>query len=139
MTLSLDDVRNKRFRLARKSGYEVAEVDDFLDQLQESFAQLIEENENLKKQIDALGDEASDAGRSDRRRPPTRNGRACRRRRSARAGRAGDRRGDDQQRSQRGRGPAGPAVHRARRAAGGRGRRRGGAYPGGGRRRPRRS
>jgi len=61
MTLSLDDVRNKRFRLARKSGYEVAEVDDFLDQLQESFAQLIEENENLKKQIDALGDETSDA------------------------------------------------------------------------------
>ena len=41
MTLSLDDVRNKRFRLARKSGYEVAEVDDFLDQLQESFAQLL--------------------------------------------------------------------------------------------------
>lgn len=55
MTLSLDDVRNKRFRLARKSGYEVAEVDDFLDQLQESFAQLIEENETLKKQLDSLG------------------------------------------------------------------------------------
>src|SRR6478609_1333095 len=65
MTLSLDDVRNKRFRLARKSGYEVAEVDDFLDQLQESFAQLIEENENLKKQVDALGDETSDARTSD--------------------------------------------------------------------------
>ncbi len=56
MTLSLDDVRNKRFRLARKSGYEVAEVDDFLDQLQESFAQLIEENETLKKQLDTVGD-----------------------------------------------------------------------------------
>ena len=62
MALSLDDVRNKRFRLARKSGYEVAEVDDFLDQLQESFAQLIEENDNLKKQIDALGDQPAEAG-----------------------------------------------------------------------------
>ena len=57
MTLSLDDVRSKRFRLARKSGYEVAEVDDFLDAVQESFAQLVEENDNLKKQIDAFGDE----------------------------------------------------------------------------------
>ena len=31
MTLSLDDVRNKRFRMARKSGYEVLEVDEFVD------------------------------------------------------------------------------------------------------------
>jgi DivIVA domain-containing protein len=30
MTLSLDDVRNKRFRMARKSGYEVLEVDEFV-------------------------------------------------------------------------------------------------------------
>ena len=90
MALSLDDVRNKRFRLARKSGYEVAEVDDFLDQLQESFAQLIEENDNLKKQIDALGDAAgaravaaARCGRSlPRAHPPT--------------GAHRDRRGDDQ-------------------------------------------
>lgn len=54
MTLSLDDVRNKRFRMARKSGYEVLEVDEFVDEIEESFAQLIEENQNLKKQVDAL-------------------------------------------------------------------------------------
>jgi DivIVA domain-containing protein len=54
MTLTLDDVRNKRFRMARKSGYEVLEVDEFVDEVEESFAQLLEENQNLKKQVDAL-------------------------------------------------------------------------------------
>ena len=54
MTLSLDDVRNKRFRMARKSGYEVLEVDEFVDEVEESFAQLIEENVNLKRQVDSL-------------------------------------------------------------------------------------
>ncbi|MBF6949355.1 DivIVA domain-containing protein, partial [Acinetobacter baumannii] len=48
MTLSLDDVRNKRFRMARKGGYEVLEVDEFVDEVEESFAQLFEENANLK-------------------------------------------------------------------------------------------
>jgi DivIVA domain-containing protein len=54
MTLSLDDVRNKRFRMARKSGYEVLEVDEFVDEVEETFAQLFEENQNLKKQVDSL-------------------------------------------------------------------------------------
>lgn len=54
MTLSLDDVRNVRFRMARKSGYEVLEVDTFVDQVEEAFAQLLEENDNLKKQVDSL-------------------------------------------------------------------------------------
>jgi DivIVA domain-containing protein len=54
MTLSLDDVRNKRFRMARKGGYEVLEVDEFVDEVEESFAQLVEENASLKKQVDAL-------------------------------------------------------------------------------------
>src|SRR5512133_2968255 len=54
MTLTLDDVRNKRFRMARKSGYEVLEVDEFVDEVEESFAQLIEENQNLKKQVESL-------------------------------------------------------------------------------------
>ena len=35
MTLSLDDVRNKRFRMARKSGYEVLEVDEFVDEVED--------------------------------------------------------------------------------------------------------
>ena len=58
MTLTFDDVRNtvrnKRFRAARKAGYEVLEVDEFVDEVGESFAQLLEDNQNLKKQIEAL-------------------------------------------------------------------------------------
>jgi len=54
MTLSLDDVRNKRFRMARKSGYEVLEVDEFVDEVEVAFEQLTEENQNLKKQVEAL-------------------------------------------------------------------------------------
>jgi DivIVA domain-containing protein len=54
MTLSLDDVRNKRFRMARKSGYEVLEVDEFVDEVEATFEQLFEENKNLKKQVDSL-------------------------------------------------------------------------------------
>lgn len=54
MTLSLEDVRNKRFRMARKSGYEVLEVDEFVDEVEVAFEQLTEENQNLKKQIEAL-------------------------------------------------------------------------------------
>ncbi|HEY5785186.1 MAG TPA: DivIVA domain-containing protein [Microlunatus sp.] len=54
MTLSLDDVRNKRFRMARKSGYEVLEVDEFVDEVEVAIEQLGEENQNLKKQIEAL-------------------------------------------------------------------------------------
>jgi DivIVA domain-containing protein len=52
MTLTLDDVRNKRFRVARKAGYEVLEIDEFVDEVGESFAQLLEDNH--KKQIEAL-------------------------------------------------------------------------------------
>jgi DivIVA domain-containing protein len=60
MTLSLDDVRNKRFRMARKGGYEVLEVDEFVDEVEESFAQLFEENASLKKQLEALRSGSSD-------------------------------------------------------------------------------
>jgi DivIVA domain-containing protein len=54
MTLSLDDVRNKRFRMARKSGYEVLEVDEFVDEVEATIEQLVEENRNLKKQVESL-------------------------------------------------------------------------------------
>jgi DivIVA domain-containing protein len=54
MTLTLDGVRNKRFRAARKSGYEVLEVDEFVDEVRERFTLLLEDNQNLKKQVEAL-------------------------------------------------------------------------------------
>ena len=62
MTLTLDDVRNKRFRMARKSGYEVLEVDEFVDEVEESFAQLLEENQNLKKQVEQMQKEYNRMG-----------------------------------------------------------------------------
>ena len=40
--------------MARKSGYEVLEVDEFVDEVRESFTLLLEDNQNLKKQIEAL-------------------------------------------------------------------------------------
>jgi DivIVA domain-containing protein len=54
MTLTLDDVRNKRFRMGRKSGYEILDVDEFVDEVGERYAQLLEDNQNLKTQIEAL-------------------------------------------------------------------------------------
>ena len=54
MMLTLDDVRSKRFRVARKAGYEVLEVDEFVKEVRESFTLLLEDNQNLKKQIEAL-------------------------------------------------------------------------------------
>ena len=69
MTLTLDDVRNKRFRMARKSGYEVLEVDEFVDEVEAAFEQLSDENANLKKQIDSLkasgGSAPADASLAD--------------------------------------------------------------------------
>ena len=55
MTLSLDDVRNKRFRIIpRKPGYETGEVDDFVDEVEETLRELVEENQHLKRQVDSL-------------------------------------------------------------------------------------
>ena len=54
MTFTLDDVREKRFEVARNAGYEVLQVDEFVNEVGERFAQLFEDNQNLKKQIEAL-------------------------------------------------------------------------------------
>ena len=58
MTLTLDDVRNTFATSGSgwpvRSGYEVLEVDEFVDEVRERFTQLLEDNQNLKKQIEAL-------------------------------------------------------------------------------------
>lgn len=54
MSLTLDEVRNIKFRMAKRSGYEVLDVDEFVDQVEASFEQLLEENANLKRQVDSL-------------------------------------------------------------------------------------
>ncbi|MDO5500896.1 MAG: DivIVA domain-containing protein, partial [Propionibacteriaceae bacterium] len=54
MTLTLDEVRKTKFHMARRTGYEVSEVDLFVDRVEASFAQLTEENHMLKQQVEAL-------------------------------------------------------------------------------------
>lgn len=54
MTLTLDEVRKTKFHMARRTGYEVSEVDLFVDRVEASFAQLSEENQMLKQQVEAL-------------------------------------------------------------------------------------
>lgn len=61
MTLTLDDVRNMKFRMAKRSGYEVIDVDQFVDQVEEAFAQLTEENQHLKQQVESLQAAASES------------------------------------------------------------------------------
>lgn len=58
MTLTIDQVRNCKFHLARRTGYEPADVDNFVDQVEETLVQLTQENDALKQQLAAVGDEA---------------------------------------------------------------------------------
>ena len=65
MSLTLNEVRNIKFRMAKRSGYEVLDVDEFVDHVEEGLIQLLEENENLKRQLDSLQsgqDHQSDQG-----------------------------------------------------------------------------
>ena len=54
MTLTLDEVRKVQFHESRRRGYEVTDVDLFVDRVEASFEQLIEENDALKQEIEAL-------------------------------------------------------------------------------------
>lgn len=52
MTLSVDEVRNIRFPMARKpseDGYRASAVDNFIDRLEVSYVQLVDENERLRE------------------------------------------------------------------------------------------
>ncbi|MGJ3507312.1 DivIVA domain-containing protein [Enemella sp. A6] len=66
MTLTLEEVRNTKFHIARRAGYEVTDVDNFVDRVEESFKQLVEENDMLRRQVESLqaakqnADEAED-------------------------------------------------------------------------------
>ncbi|MDR3070534.1 MAG: DivIVA domain-containing protein [Propionibacteriaceae bacterium] len=52
MTLTLEQVRSTRFHLARRSGYEPVDVDDFVDKVEATLASLLSENESLKAQLE---------------------------------------------------------------------------------------
>ena len=64
MTLTLDDVRNMKFRIARRSGYEVLDVDQFVDRVEEAFGQMTDENEPLTRQVADLTEAAEASARA---------------------------------------------------------------------------
>ncbi len=74
MTLTLEQVRQTRFHLARRNGYEPVDVDNFVDKVEATLAQLTDENSALKQQVEALSSSqpssvfvpSSDSGANDR-------------------------------------------------------------------------
>lgn len=69
MTLTLDEVRRVRFRMARRAGhgYEVQDVDLFVDQVEDAFSKMANDAELLQRQVEALQSNAPApaAGSSD--------------------------------------------------------------------------
>lgn len=53
-TLTLEQVRQTRFHLARRNGYEPVDVDNFVDKVESTLNQLTDENSTLKEQVEAL-------------------------------------------------------------------------------------
>ncbi|MCL2735347.1 MAG: DivIVA domain-containing protein [Propionibacteriaceae bacterium] len=49
MTMTLDEVRKTRFHMSRRNGYEVTDVDIFVDKVEEAIQVLTTENENLRR------------------------------------------------------------------------------------------
>ena len=55
MSLTLEEVSRVRFRMARRgaTGYEVGDVDTFIDKVEESFAQFENERDLLRREVEA--------------------------------------------------------------------------------------
>ena len=53
MALTPEDVRNKQFSTAKRKGYEMDEVDAFLDQVELEIGGLLRENADLKGRLAA--------------------------------------------------------------------------------------
>jgi len=51
MTMTLDEVRKTRFHMSRRNGYEVTDVDIFVDKVEETIQALTAENESLRNQL----------------------------------------------------------------------------------------
>lgn len=63
MSLTLEEVRRVRFRMAKRNvtGYEVGDVDTFIDKVEETFSQFENERELLRREADSMRN-ASEAG-----------------------------------------------------------------------------
>ena len=75
MPLTPEDVSNKRFTPVRlREGYDMGEVDQFLDEVEAELARLTRENDDLRSKLSAAQSGASEApaARPSRRQPATR-------------------------------------------------------------------
>src|SRR3954464_402157 len=71
MPLTPEDVSNKRFTPVRlREGYDMGEVDQFLDEVEAELARLTRENDDLRAKLSAAQSGAVDAAPAPRRPPP---------------------------------------------------------------------
>ncbi|MDO5535867.1 MAG: DivIVA domain-containing protein, partial [Propionibacteriaceae bacterium] len=54
MTLTIEQVRDTRFHLARRNGYDPQDVDTFVDKVETTLVALAEENATLQQQVSTL-------------------------------------------------------------------------------------
>ena len=64
MSLTLEEVRRVRFRMARRgvTGYDVADVDNFIDKVEESFGQFENERDILRREAQSAGGPGEQSG-----------------------------------------------------------------------------
>lgn len=60
MTMTLDEVRKTRFHMSRRNGYEVTDVDIFVDKVEETLQTLTSENETLRRQVNETAPASGD-------------------------------------------------------------------------------
>src|SRR5665811_2169594 len=53
MTMTLDEVRKTRFHMSRRNGYEVTDVDIFVDKVESTLMTITEQNDHLRRQLEA--------------------------------------------------------------------------------------
>src|ERR1041384_2631975 len=105
MPLTPEDVSNKRFTPVRlREGYDMGEVDQFLDEVEQELERLLKENDDLRSKLSAAQDGARGPGRRSR------AGRGARR-----GGEAGREGGGEARREGGGRSARGDQGHHGRR------------------------
>ena len=75
MPLTPEDVSNKRFTPVRlREGYDMGEVDQFLDEVEAELARLTRENDDLRAKLSAEQSGAVEAAPAPMPEPPARSG-----------------------------------------------------------------